>query len=102
MTIRRPLGFLLAATLVLAAPRGAVAEEEGEKVFVSTCLQCHGPSSRPLDAIRLDRKKWESEIERMEGLGADIPTGKKREVLVDWLVRTHGPDSPPAGKAEKK
>lgn len=34
-------------------------------------------------------------VERMEGLGADVPSGKKRDALLDYLVRTHGPDSPP-------
>ena len=87
---------LLATLAILAAPLApGRAEDEGEAIYRASCTSCHDAKTRPLDAVRLTRAKWKDQIERMEGQGADVPTGKKLEALLDWLVRTHGPDSPP-------
>lgn len=93
-----PIG-LLAASLLLSAPRSAAAAEEGEKIFQEACSSCHNAKQQPLDGKHLTREKWKDAIEKMEGNGAEVPTGKKLETLLDWLVRTNGPDvGKPAGK----
>jgi mono/diheme cytochrome c family protein len=97
--------LLLGAALALAAPGASRAADEGEKVYQETCTNCHGPSTRPLDDVRMTRAEWKDAIERMEGQGAQIPSGKKLAAILDWLERTHGPASPAPQKsapADKK
>ncbi len=42
--------------------------------------------------------KWKEAIDRMEGVGTEVPGGKKLAALLDYLERTHGPDSPAPAK----
>jgi cytochrome c5 len=81
---------------VLPGPTGAA--DEGEKVYQESCTSCHDAKTRPLDAVRLTRAQWKDAIERMEGQGAQLPSGKKLQALLDWLEKTHGPQSAPADK----
>ncbi len=90
----RKLASLVAASTLAAAPRLAVRADGGEKIFTESCASCHDAKTRPLDSVRMTREKWKDAVERMEGQGADVPRGKKLDVLLDWLVRTHGPDVP--------
>ncbi len=105
-TKRLPSLALAALALALAVPAASTAADEGEAVYKEVCTQCHGPSTRPLEDVRMTRQERKEAIERMEGQGAPIPSGKKLSSLLDWLERTHGPASPaPAGKsspADKK
>jgi hypothetical protein len=97
--ISRTLPRLLAALALVSAPLvSARAADEGESIYTATCTKCHDAKNHPLDAVRLPREKWKDQVERMEGLGAEVPTGKKLDALLDWLARTHGPDSPPPAK----
>lgn len=90
---------LVAAALLLAVPSLASAADEGEKVYQETCTACHDAKTRPLDKIRMTRNEWKDAVERMEGNGANLPSGKKLDALLDWLERTHGPQgAPPADK----
>ena len=93
---RRIAQVVLTASVLLAAPRAPAAAEEGEKIFQASCSTCHNAKQQPLDAVRLSRAGWKDAIERMEGSGADVPSGKKLEALLDWLVKTRGPDVPGA------
>ncbi len=99
MTHVRKLAPLLTAAALVAAPLAARADE-GEKIFKDSCTSCHDAKTRPLDAVRMTREKWKDAIERMEGQGATIPSGKKLSDLLDYLVRTHGPDVPVKGQAK--
>jgi hypothetical protein len=94
------LGPVAAVLLTMMGVPAAAAEDEGAKVFQDACTRCHNAKEHPLDAVRLARDKWKSEVERMEGNGAEIPSGQKLNALLDWLERTHGPGSAPAD--EKK
>lgn len=78
------------SSTALAAPSIAAGADEGEKVFQESCTPCHNAKQKPLDAKRLTREKWKEAVERMEGMGAEIPSGKKLEALLDYLERTHG------------
>lgn len=82
----------LAVALCAAAVLSPLASraDEGEEIFQETCSACHDAKTRPLDKVRLSRQKWKETLDKMEGLGADIPGGKKREALLDYLERTHG------------
>lgn len=96
---RKRLLPLACAALLLAASGAARAADEGEKVYQESCTSCHDAKTRPLDNVRLSRAQWKDAIERMEGQGAQIPSGKKLGALLDWLEKTHGPQSPaPADK----
>ena len=86
------------AALLAVVPGLATAADEGEKVYQESCTSCHDAKTRPLDNVRLSREKWKDAIERMEGQGAQIPSGKKLAALLDWLEKTHGPQSPTADK----
>ncbi len=93
---------LLCVALLLVGP-SAVTADEGEKVYQESCTSCHNAKTRPLDKIRLTREKWKEAVERMEGMGTEVPGGKKLSSLLDYLEQTHGPDgSAPAAKDEKK
>lgn len=87
----------LAALLALAAPPRARADDEGATLFSEICGSCHSAKTNPLDGKHLTLAQWKEAIERMEGLGAEIPE-KKVPVLLDYLVRTRGPAAaaPPA------
>ena len=93
---------LACAALALAAPAASLAADEGEAAYKETCTQCHDANTRPLDDVRMSRKEWKDTVERMEGLGAQIPSGKKLSALLDWLERTHGPAAPKAPAGDKK
>lgn len=91
----RMVASVLASFLTITSAFAAAAD--GEKVFQQSCTQCHNAKQKPLDKIRLNREKWKEEVERMEGLGAQIPSGKKLQDLLDYLVETHGPGNSPSG-----
>jgi mono/diheme cytochrome c family protein len=96
----RKLTAPLLAAAALAAPGLATRADEGEKLVQESCGKCHDAKTRPLSAYHLTREKWKETVERMEDMGADIPGGKEREVILDYLARAHGPTSP-SGEPQK-
>jgi mono/diheme cytochrome c family protein len=93
VNIMRRIDLLLPAlcTVLLGAPQRARADE-GEDLFKSICSDCHTPENHPLDSVRLTRQKWKEQLEKMvTDQNADIPTGKKREALLDYLEKNKGP-----------
>lgn len=87
--------LLVVASVLSAVPRVALAADEGEKIYKDTCTACHDAKTRPLDAKRMTRQQWKDAIDKMEGQGVDVPSGKKLSALLDYLEHTHGPSSPP-------
>jgi ubiquinol-cytochrome c reductase cytochrome c subunit len=58
----------------------------GQQVFQDNCLMCHSeelPASQ-----RLTAKQWQTEVDKMIGWGAPVPTDQK-EPLLAYLTRTH-------------
>jgi hypothetical protein len=98
----RPVVLIVLCMAVVGAAGRARADDDPSQVFKETCGACHNAETRPLDAVRLSREKWKEAVERMEGLGADVPSGKKLSTLLDWLAKTHGPTGEGAAPAEKK
>ncbi len=91
MASLRKLALLLALA-ALAVPGYASCADEGEKLVQESCGKCHDAKTRPLSGYHLTREKWKDAIERMEGMGADVPSGKKLEIVLDYLAHTHGPE----------
>ena len=82
----------LAVLFGFAAPRFVLAADDGEKAFSETCSACHTAKIRPLDKKRMTQDQWKQAIAKMAELGAEIPKDKVPQIL-DYLARTHGPDS---------
>jgi len=76
-------GFLL--------PHIVSAASDGAAIFGEACTGCHNASSRPLDNVHLTKAQWKETVEQMASLGAEVPSGKKLELLFDYLVSTYGP-----------
>ena len=70
------------------AQEAAAKSERGERILTAACLTCH--DNRHVDTQALDEAAWtkmvQSEIERGAKVSAD-----DRPILVDYLVRYHGP-----------
>jgi cytochrome c5 len=94
LSFRKLVPPLLLTTALVAAPLLHVRADEGEKLVQESCGACHDAKTRPLSGYHLTREKWKETVERMEGLGAEPPSGKKLSDLLDYLARTHGPESP--------
>jgi cytochrome c-type biogenesis protein CcmH/NrfG len=62
----------------------------GQALAGAACLKCH--SADILRQQRLDEKKWAASVNKMIGWGAEVPEGKKDE-LVAYLVKSFGPDN---------
>ncbi len=103
-SFNRPVLPLCCAVIALTVPRAVVAADEGEKVYQDSCTSCHNAKSHPLEAVHLSRQQWKDAVERMEGMGTEVPSGKKLAALLDYLERTHGADggSTAEKNAEKK
>jgi len=95
--MRLTLGLCLALILAVSVPALPQAQapreqdsstEAGERILNAACLTCH--DHRPVDTQALDEPGWtkvvKAEVDRGARLKAeDVP------VLVDFLVRHHGP-----------
>jgi mono/diheme cytochrome c family protein len=86
------IALSLVALLGFAAPRFVLAADDGERAFAETCSSCHTAKIRPLDKKRMTQDQWKQAIAKMADLGAEIPKDKVPQIL-DYLARTHGPDS---------
>jgi cytochrome c1 len=69
-----------------------VAADDGAKIYAESCSPCHSAKIRPLDNTRLTKEQWKEAVDRMIDQGAEVPRGKKQELL-EYLVSTHGPAS---------
>jgi DNA-binding IclR family transcriptional regulator len=85
------MGFavaLAALCMQAAAPRAELEH---------TCTRCH-----PIDVVeaqRLTRREWNDELRKMAAQGAEI---RNRRSLLDYLVKTYGPEKSGARKKSFK
>lgn len=100
----RPIQKILlpVCSMVLAsvASPGAVAADDGSKVFEEICTACHTSKKNPLDDKHLTREQWAEAIERMTGYGAEVPKAKMADLL-NYLVRRNGPPGAAAETGKK-
>jgi cytochrome c1 len=93
MKITRTLFMLMSVTVLGSLfPFVAVAADDGAKIFAESCSPCHSAKIRSLDNTRLTKEQWTEAVDRMIDQGAEVPRGKK-QVLLEYLVSTHGPVS---------
>jgi len=96
---------MAAVTMPASAQRGRPARPEVRlpegpvrQIVLRSCTACHGIDEYGYYAM--DRTGWDALVERMKTAksgvveGAVIPDEDK-DVLLDWLVATFGPDSTP-------
>ena len=78
----------LLAIAVLTASAQDISPDKGEQLQNAACLSCH--DLRPIQTASYDKAGWATAIDRMIEKGADVKAADK-PVLVDFLVRNHGP-----------
>jgi len=88
----RWFGVLL---LTLLVPQDQPQPEKGEQIMFARCRACH--DLRPIETQAMDEPGWTKRVQ------ADIEKGAKVDkvdvaVLVDYLVRAHGPVPDGPGK----
>ena len=82
---------IVAIVLTPSAPARAqdkATVEPGEKILTAACLSCH--DHRHVDTQALDEAGWTKVVDAEIQKGAKV-TADDRPVLVDYLVRHHGP-----------
>lgn len=88
-----------AVVLVCVAATGAGAQEEartGEQIMTGACTgACH--DAWPIQSAAKTEAEWNQTIENMLAMGASL-TEEERPVLVEYLVRYHGPMPDGEGK----
>lgn len=95
------IALTMALTPFAAAQRGGRTQVqlptgEARKAILNNCTACHGID--PFGTKRLDRAGWQSLIDSMKAKGAEVQD-KDIPVLLDYLVKTFGPDVPLPGDA---
>lgn len=80
--------WMLAAPLQAAGqkPRAPAPREQRAKTFEMYCLACHDATL--VRQQRLDRPKWNREVEKMIRWGAPVPAAEK-DALVDYLAEKY-------------
>jgi cytochrome c5 len=97
MSLRLPAAALalslgLAAPVLAQSPNDALPEGPGKDVTVRVCTACHDASQ--FAAARYSPDEWDTEINKMEGAGADI-TAEDHVAIAAYLAK-YLPKTPPA------
>ena len=82
------LGLWCAALVGLLVAGQDPPPERGEQIMNATCRTCH--DLRSVETQALDEEGWTREVESMIEKGAEVARSDV-PVLVDYLVRMHGP-----------
>ena len=79
-----------AVVVVSTAARGqeTTKQERGEQILNGACLSCH--DTRHVDTQALDEAGWTKIVKAEIGQGAAVKADEV-PVLIDYLVRSHGP-----------
>ena len=84
--------YISLLVVVLAAAGIARAQDssadKGEQIQNGACLSCH--DLRPIQTASYDKAGWTTAVDSMIEKGADVKAADKA-VLVDFLVKNHGP-----------
>jgi cytochrome c5 len=86
----RAVALALTGVMVAAWARGqdTPKTEEGERILTRSCLECH--DHRPVDTQALDEAGWTRVVNAEIAKGAEVKSAEL-PVLIDYLVRYHGP-----------
>ena len=79
----------------LVAARRVQQPDRGEQLVNASCTECH--DLRPIQTSALDREGWTASVQSMIEKGAKVSQGDI-PVIVEYLVRDHGPLPDGAGK----
>jgi mono/diheme cytochrome c family protein len=92
--LRVGLALLMFGTFAAAGAPRSFAADDTAKIFTDTCVGCHNVEAMKdkLKGKQLTRTEWIETIERMKGLGAEVPR-KKQDALIDYLLQTFGAGS---------
>src|SRR6267142_4127772 len=83
------------AIVAFAAGQNAPKVEKGEQIMNEACMKCH--DFRPIETQALDHEGWNKIVKTMIEKGATVST-EDTPVLVEYLVKKHGPLPNGAGK----
>jgi cytochrome c5 len=84
------IALSLAVLVGFAAPRLALAADDGAKTYKEVCTQCHTAKVRPLESKHLTKDQWDQAVKKMVDLGAEVPK-EQIPALLDYLASTYGP-----------
>ena len=101
VTPRAVAGAVLLTASVVAGALGIaraqdVPTDKGEQIQNAACLGCH--DLRPIQTAAYDKENWSQVVESMIQKGAEVKDADK-PVLVDYLVKSHGPLPTGAGQS---
>jgi cytochrome c5 len=99
-SVRLQADVRLWAAVVIIATFGVVraqdtSPDKGEQIQNAACLSCH--DLRPIQTAAYDKAGWTMAIDSMIQKGAEVNAADK-PVLIDFLVKSHGPLPQGAGK----
>ena len=86
---------LLATAALGIAHAQDTSTDKGEQLQNAACLSCH--DLRPIQTAAYDKAGWTMVIDSMIQKGAEVKTADT-PVLIDFLVKSHGPLPSGAGK----
>ena len=101
MKLAKRLLTISIITIGLILPHLVIASSDGATIYEEACTGCHNAGSRPLDNVHLSKAQWKESVEQMASLGAEVPSGKKLEMLLDYLVIHKGPIGPATDTGKK-
>jgi len=92
--------LFVAASVSLTAQTKALPPGPMQAKIKAACTQCHN-AARVTEQHK-SRKEWSEQLDKMVGLGADVPDDE-RAAFLDYLTKNFGPEKPEkASKGTKK
>jgi cytochrome c5 len=80
--------FLTSYPASVSGQAAETAPDRGEQIQNASCLGCH--DLRPIQTQALDKEGWAKMVASMVDKGAEVKPDEM-PVLLDYLVKTHGP-----------
>jgi cytochrome c5 len=95
MIRRTAIAALLVGLGWRAAAQQSTDSDKGEQLLNASCISCH--DLRPIETSALDKDGWTKNVNAMIEKGAEV-RAEDRPLLIDYLVKTHGPLPDGTGK----
>jgi len=81
--------FLLSASGVSAAQSKGLPAGPMQAKVKAACTQCHSASK--ITSQHKTRKEWDAQLDKMIGLGAEVPDSE-RAAFLNYLTKNFGPE----------